>query len=264
MTGSAVLDSLKNNSSSRRWYGPHLAKEFISNWEITRIIRDAQRVVVQKVDKPGEFMGFRPLHRHQKKYMNKQRNRIAKLQDYKQPARYLVTFTVDPKRFRNDREAYAGLMDGWNKVYHRLKRRSDRLQVLRVVEVQKNAQPHLHVLLWGVHLPRGWAAEVYKVCSGYVDVSPIRHGNRGAVSYLGKYLTKMNALVLAGLTRWKARTLSVSGKQMRESLGPLIDEKSTGKWELFDFFHCRQDVEACEAFTADFAQELYEDPTGPP
>ena len=140
----------------------------LSEWEMTRIIRDAQRVVVEKVSEPGEFVGFTPLHRHQERYRNKQRNRIARLRDYPQSARYLVTLTVDPQRYASDRDAYAGLLESWRKIYHRLKRRSDSLQVLRAAEPRKNGQPHLHALLWGVHLPRGWAAEMYReVGSGY-------------------------------------------------------------------------------------------------
>ncbi len=96
--------------------------------------------------------------------------------------------------------------------------------------VRGRRQPHLHALLWGVHLPRGWATEMYReVGCGYIDVAPVRHGNRAAVSYLGKYLTKASDLTLAALTRWDAQTLTVCGRQMREHLVPLIDEKPTGE-----------------------------------
>ena len=260
MSAAAVLDSPKNNCS---WYGPHLVEEMLSEWEMTRVIRDAQRVVVEKESEPGNYLSFKPLHRHQERYRNKQRNRIARLRDYSRSARYLVTLTVDPQRYASDRDAYAGLLDSWRKIYHRLKRRSDCLQVLRAAEPQKNGQPHLHALLWGVHLPRGWAAEMYReVGSGYVHVSPVRHGNPGAVSYLGKYLTKASDLTLGALTRWGAQTLTVCGQEMREHLGPLIDEKPTGEWVLVEFVRCWDD--AVMYFGEQYAQELYADPTGPP
>ena len=124
-----VLDSLKNNSSSRRWYGPHFVLELLDEWEMTRTIRDAQRVVVEKVSEPGDFVGFKPLHRHHKRYRNKQRNRIARLLEYVKLARYLLTLTVDPKRFADDRAALAGLRVAWRKIYYRLGRLSPHLLV---------------------------------------------------------------------------------------------------------------------------------------
>lgn len=260
MSPAAVLDSPKNNCS---WYGPHLVEEMLSEWSVTRAFRDAQRVVIEKRSEPGTVTWFSPLHRHQPRYRNKQRNRVARLRDYPRPARYLLTLTVDPQRYASDREAYAGLLESWRKIYHRLKRRSDCLQVLRVAEPQKNGQPHLHALLWGVHLPRGWAAEMYReVGSGYVHVAPVRHGNPGAVSYLGKYLTKASDLTLGALTRWGAQTLTVCGREMREHLGPLNNEEPTGEWLLVQFICSYQD--ACVLFSEGFADDLYEYPTGPP
>jgi len=256
-----VLDSPKNNSSFP-WWGPHLAKQMLSEWRITRTIRDAQRVVVQKVSEPGTFLAFKPLHRHTTKYKNKQRNRITKLRDYSRLARYFISMTVDPKLYSNDHEAKDALLGAWFKMYHRLKRRAPDLQVLRAVEAQKGGQPHLHVVLWGVYLPRSWGAQMFQLYGGYVKVERVRHGNAGAVSYLGKYLTKGRELDLAALTRWGAQTLTICGKELRELLGPLNAEQSTGQWELFDFYHCREDV--VWSLGEDYAAELYEDPTGPP
>ena len=191
-----------------------------------------------------------------------QRNRVTQLKEYMRQARYLVTVTVDPKRYDDDREAYAGLRESWRKIYYRLRRRSDTLQALVVIEPQKNGQPHLHALLWGVHLPqlKSWAAEMYQISSGYVHAEKVRHGNKAAVSYMGKYLVKGVAqeLTLAALTRWGAQTLTVSGKELREHLGPLMDLNSTGKWILI-LFVCSFD-EAVLNFSEGFAEDMYEDP----
>jgi len=105
---------------------------------------------------------------------------------------------------------------------------------------------------------------MWKLYGGYVKVERVRHGNAAAVSYLGKYLSKMKELDLAALTRWGTQTLTVCGKEMRELLGPLNNEKPTGQWELFDFFHCREDVAWHPDLGEDYAAEWYEDPTGPP
>jgi len=220
-------------------------------------------VVIEKRSEPGTVTWFSPLHRHQPRYRNKQRNRVARLQEYQRQARYLLTLTVDPKRYAEDLEACAGLRAAWRKIYYRLRRRSSTLQALVVIEPQKNGQPHLHALLWGVHLPRGWAAEMYhEVGSGYVHVAPVRHGNRAAVSYLGKYLTKASDLTLAAITRWKTQTLTVCGQEMREHLGPLNNEEPTGEWILI-LFVCSFD-DAVLNFSEGFAEDMYQYPNGPP
>ena len=41
--------------------------------------------------------------------------------------------------------------------------------------------------------------------------------------------------VLGCLTRWKARTLNVFGKELTKFLGPLIINTSTGEWLKWDF-----------------------------
>jgi len=268
MSGSAppqsgqVLDSLKNYSSFSPWWGPHLRDEMLRDWEMTRTIRDAQRVVVEKVSEPGHYIGFRPLHRHQKRYKNKQRNRITRLRDYQRLARYVIHMTVDPKLYASDHEAKDALLRAWYKMYHRLRRRSDNVQGLRAVEAQQNGQPHIHVVLWGVYLPKDWGPRMWKLYGGYVKVERVRHGNAAVVSYLGKYLSKMSDLDLAALTRWGAQTLTVCGKEMRELLGPLNSEKTSEDWELFGFYHCREEI--VWSLGEDFAEELYNDPTGPP
>jgi len=262
VTSASLLDSLKNNCSQRLWYGPHLVEKMLSDWSVLRTARDWQRVVIEKKGEPGNWSWFKPLHRHHKRYINKQRNRVARLADYPQRARYFLTLTVKPSWFSDDLEAAAAVEESFRKIYHRLRRRFPHLQVLRVVEAQQNGQPHIQAILWGVHLPRGWAAKMYKFCSGYVHVRPVRYGNKAAVSYLGKYLSKPTELNLAALTRWKTQTLTISGKEMREHLGPLMDEKPTGEWVLVEFV-CSFD-DACILFSEGYAQELYEDPTGPP
>ena len=262
MTGSAVLDSLKNNSSLPQWYGPHLVEKMLNDWAVLRTGRDWQRVIIEKKDEPGNWSWFQPLHRHHKRYKNKQRNRITRLQDYQRRARYFISMTVDPKLYSSDHEAMGALKGAWFKMYHRLKRRAPDLQVLRAVEAQKGGQPHMHLVLWGVYLPRSWGAQMWKLYGGYVKVERVRLGNAAAVSYLGKYLTKGSELDIAAITRWGAQTLTVCGKELRELLGPLKTEQSTGQWVFVEFV-CSFD-DACVLFSEGFAEELYEYPNGPP
>ena len=220
-----LLDSNKNNCS--HWYGSHLVSEALEEWAMTKGYRDDQRIIIQKADDLSNLKWFKPLHRHHKKYRVKQSIRISRIRQFSMPVRYFASLTVDPKRVDNDRQAYDYLLNSWRKIYHRLKRKFPNLQVLRCVEPQKNGNPHMHLLLFGCRIPKlkRWASQMYKISSGYIHIEPARAGNKGAASYLGKYLTKglKNDFVLAFLTRWKSQTLTASGTRLRAFLGLLLD-----------------------------------------
>ena len=260
-----LLDSNKNNCSD--WYGSHLVSEAIEEWAMTKSYRDNQRILIQKADDLGDIKWFRPLHRHHKKYRVKQSIRINKIRKFSMPVRYFATLTVDPKRVNNDRQAYDYLLNSWRKIYHRLKRKFPRLQVLRCVEPQKQGQPHMHLMLFGCNIPklRSWASKMYKISSGYIKIEPARAGNKGAASYLGKYLMKglKNDFTLAFLTRWGSQTLTACGTELRVFLGPLLDNSSTGKWIFVEFVTDYGD--ACIKLTEELAELMYYPPeNGPP
>ena len=253
-----LLDSNKNNCSDD-WWGPHLISQVAEDWAMTKSYRDDQRILIQRADDLGNFKWFKPLHRHHKKYRVKQSIRINKIRKFSMPVRYFATLTVDPKRFSNDLQAYDDLLNSWRKIYHRLRRKFPRLQVLRCVEPQKQGQPHMHLMLFGCNIPKlkSWASEMYRISSGYIRIEPARAGNKGAASYLGKYLTKglKNDFTLAFLTRWRCQTLTVSGKQLREFLGPLIDYDPSGEWVFYCFLSSYGD--ACIELSEEFAELIY-------
>ena len=233
-----LLDSLKNNCPSE-WYGPHLVREIEYEWAEIKAKRDAQRIIVYPKGEMHNWISIKPLHRHQNKYRAKQVNRIQRLLDYPKRARYLITLTVDPKRFTSDHLAHQGLKESWNILRKRLQRINKDVEGLTATEPHKSGSPHMHVLLWNIHIPNylKWASKAYEVSTGYVQIQPIRAGNNGAVSYLAKYLgkgTKEN-FVLACLSRWKARTLNIFGKELTTFLCPLIQKNSKGEWELLAF-----------------------------
>ena len=262
-----LLDSNKNNCPLSTWEGPKLIREIEWEWAEIKAYRDAQRVVLQRKGDPSDWKAFKPLHRHQKKYRIKQSVRIGKLKKYHRRARYMMTLTVNPRRFNNDIEAYDGLKRSWFKIYKRLKRINPEVQGLRATEPQKSGNPHMHIILWNIHIPKYklLASQLYKISSGYVKIDPVRLGNKGAVSYLGKYLTKgtKKDLVIGSLTRWKAQTLTVFGKELRTFLGPLIENKSTGEWELWDFI-CNYD-DCTHKMGEEMAESIYSTPEkGPP
>ena len=106
---------------------------------------------------------------------------------------------------------------------------------------------------------------MYKISSGYIYIEPARAGNKGAASYLGKYLNKglKDDFTLAFLTRWKSQTLTASGTELRAFLGPLLDNSSTGKWIFVEFTTDYGD--ACIKLTEELAELMYYPPeNGPP
>ena len=254
-----LLYSNKNNCPLDVWEGQHLVDRINYEFAETKAKRDAQRIVIQSKKDPSNVRWFKPLHRHQKVYRIKQSVRIQKLRNYHRRARYMITLTVNPRKYYNDIEAYEGLKKAWIKIHKRLKRINPEVQLLRATEPQKSGNPHMHIILWNINIPKykQLASKLYKISSGYVKIEPIRYGNKGAVSYMGKYLTKgtKDNFVLGCLTRWKAQTLTVSGKELREFLGPLVENKSTGEWELWDFVSSYDD--ACYIFGDTFADEIY-------
>jgi len=261
-----VLDSLKNNCPSE-WYGPHLVREIEYEWAEIKAKRDAQRIIVYPKGEMHNWISIKPLHRHQAKYRAKQVNRIQRLLDYPKRARYLITLTVDPKRFTSDHLAHQGLKESWNIIRKRLQRINKDVEGLTATEPQKSGNPHMHILLWNIHIPNylKWASKTYEVSTGHINIQPVRAGNNGAVSYLAKYLgkgTKEN-FVLACLSRWKARTLNIFGKDLRTFLGPLIQRNSNNKWELWDFVTSWDDC--FHKMGEEMAESVYNTPEkGPP
>ena len=146
-----LLDSLKNNCPSE-WYGPHLVREIEYEWAETKAKRDAQRIVIYPKGKMHKWIAIRPNHRHRNKYRAKQINRMQRLLDYSKRARYLITFTVDPKRFDNDRLAHEGLKKSWNLIRKRLQRINPKVQGITATEPQKSGNPHMHVILWNIYI----------------------------------------------------------------------------------------------------------------
>ena len=258
-----LLDSLKNNCP---WYGKHLVNEIEFEWAETKARRDSQRIVIQNKEDPSNVIWFKPLHRHQLKYRAKQIGRVQRLVDYHRRARYLLTLTVDPKRYQDDLSAHEGLKESWNLIRKRLQRIHKDVQGLTCTEPQKSGNPHMHILLWNIHIPKykKWASDIYQISTGAVHITPIKYGNKGAVSYLGKYLNKgmQNNFVLGCLTRWKARTLNIFGKELREFLGPLMYNSSSGEWELWDFVLSYED--AFHKMGVEMAEMIYCEPEKDP
>ncbi len=114
------------------------------------------------------------------------RNQIGVWAEEKQLTR-LMTLTLDPQQVQGD--VYAHLSDVWRKFRVYLARQYGRVSFIWVMELQKNGNPHLHVLV-DRFIHQKWASRTWDAVGGgrivdvrYVDVQRVR-------AYLAKYLSK--------------------------------------------------------------------------
>jgi len=202
--------------------------------------RAALRLVLQSPT--GELVLVCPRYRGSPGYSDRQYRRLQSLLTYHRRPTALLTFTVKPGRFGSDGHAYRSLQSAWRRQREWLRRRYPSLQYVKAVEAQHQGQPHLHVLVYGLHVKRGTERQLGRElygCGGcgWVDVSAVRRGRRGAVTYLAKYLYAGTGSdrcpTPAFLPRWGARTLELSG-ELREALGPLYPPPGAepGAWRV--------------------------------
>ena len=114
------------------------------------------------------------------------RNQVGVWAEAKQLTR-LMTLTLDPQQVQGD--VYAHLSDVWRKFRVYLHRTYGRVSFIWVMELQRNGNPHLHVLV-DRFIPQQGASRTWDAAGGgrivdvrYVDVHRVR-------AYLAKYLTK--------------------------------------------------------------------------
>ncbi len=222
-------------SPGKEWWGRHLVREAVLEYGERLKRREYCRILVQNAA-TGDFCLFQPKYRGQKGYRGRQYARILKLREWTglRPTAF-ITCTVDPKRFRSDYEAYRRVRDDWRRMVKRLRRRFKTVEYVLAVEATKSGLPHLHAIVYGVtvkgsghakHLGRLLAQDT----AGYVKVELCRGGRRGTVAYIAKYLYRDKGPTDAFLSRWRARTLELSGV-LRGVMGRLYpDSPSTGVW----------------------------------
>ena len=233
------------------WWGRDLVRRAVLLHGERLKRRESLRLVLQSPS--GELVLVCPRYRGSPGYSDRQYRRLQALLSYHRRPTALLTFTVKPGRFGSDRQAYRALRTAWRRQREYLRRRYPSLQFVLAVEAQRQGQPHLHVIAYGVHVKRGSERQLGRelnACGGcgWVDVSSIRRGRRGAVAYLAKYLYAGTGSdrcpTPAFLPRWRARTLELSG-ELRAELGPLYPPPGSepGAWRFVavgDLQHLQQ------------------------
>ena len=236
------------------WWGRDLVRRAVLLHGERLKRRESLRLVLQSPS--GELVLVCPRYRGSPGYSDRQYRRLQALLSYHRRPTALLTFTVKPGRFGSDRQAYRALRTAWRRQREYLRRRFPGFGFVLAVEAQRKGQPHLHVIAYGVHVKRGSERQLGRelnACGGcgWVDVSSIRRGRRGAVAYLAKYLYAGTGSdrcpTPAFLPRWRARTLELSG-ELRAELGPLYPPPGSepGAWRLValgDLRHLQQVAE---------------------
>jgi hypothetical protein len=133
----------------------------------------------------------------------------------------LLTLTLDPAKIEGDPVQYLNRLFAMLRVYLGRKYGAS-IQYIRILEFQKNGNPHFHILI-DRYIPREWIQAAWVAVGGgrMVDV---RHVDVHRVSrYLSKYLTK--ELLMSAPSRSRRVTTSRGIK--------LFEKKPTEfKWEL--------------------------------
>lgn len=112
---------------------------------------------------------------------------IRQVAEERQLRRFL-TLTLDPKRVQGDPVQYLNRLFSKLRVYLR-RRYGETPQYIRILEFQKNGNPHLHILI-DRFIPRAWIKAAWVALGGGYMVD-IRQVNVNQVArYVSKYVTK--------------------------------------------------------------------------
>jgi len=121
-----------------------------------------------------------------------------------QPNR-MLTLTVDPKLWKNPREAFDGTRRHVPTLFKTLRERFGPVEYLRVTELTKDGWPHYHFLIRSDYLPQPVIRNEWQRLTGavIVDIRPVDK-RWSAYTYLLKYLCKLSNL------GWTERHVSTS------------------------------------------------------
>jgi hypothetical protein len=117
----------------------------------------------------------------------------------------MLTLTVDPKLWKNPREAFDGTRRHLPTLIKMLRDRFGEVEYLRVTELTANGWPHYHLLVRSGFLPQKVIANEWRRLTGaqIVDIRPVDK-RWSAYTYLLKYLCKLSNL------GWTDRHVSTS------------------------------------------------------
>jgi hypothetical protein len=114
------------------------------------------------------------------------------------PCRRFATFTIRFDPLTDPVEELDRMNRAWRLLWKRIKRRQGQQArgYVKVIELQKNGTPHLHIALDCGFISQRWLSSQWLELSGspVVDIRIIRT-QRGLARYLAKYLTKASEAV---------------------------------------------------------------------
>lgn len=141
----------------------------------------------------------------------------------------LMTLTLDPAKIPVGDDRYAYIADVWRKFREYLKREYGKVSFVWIVELQRNGNPHFHVLV-SRYVSQKWVSATWDTLGGgrivdvrYVDIQRVR-------VYLSKYLAKQwnEQDIPKGKRRYTtSRDISIWSEPDGTTREP------TGEWMLF-------------------------------
>ena len=103
-----------------------------------------------------------------------------------------VTLTLDPKKYSSRYEMFKDIKSQENRFLTRLFKETGRIPYISTLEVQKNGNPHLHILFLGVKRLLDWRKIRDMWGLGHVWINKNADGKhiRRPLGYMYKYITK--------------------------------------------------------------------------
>ena len=140
----------------------------------------------------------------------------------------LVTVTLDPKKLGSD--PYAYLSRCWHKFGIYLARRYGKVSFIWVMELQRNGNPHLHILV-DRFIPQAWLSRTWDAIGGGKIVDARRIDVQRIRPYLAKYLNK--AWHQMAIPARKRRYSTSRDIRLGEDPEGEQDESRQSPWRLF-------------------------------
>lgn len=140
----------------------------------------------------------------------------------------LLTLTVNPALYHNQREAFDATRKQVPILIRRLRKQFGEIEYLRVTEATQRGYPHYHLMLRSRFIPHSVVKKLWAQMTGatIVDIRQVKK-TFSCYKYLVKYLSKIHDL------EWTERHVSLSRNFLPKQTDHLPETDETAEGEVF-------------------------------
>jgi len=186
-------------------------------------------------------------NRFSKSYQKKVKRSLQTLWDFNFRRAVLLTLTIDPRKFAAQDSMWREVGKEFNRFETALfKKIGHRIPYLSVYEAQRNGNPHIHILFFGVSRIMDWREVRGLWGLGHIWINRAKDKRKisNPVAYMSKYITKTftdtndeNVLTQALLWLFHRRSYGYS-----RNLVPSVNGESSGEYELEGIVVCSESI----------------------